>query len=181
MLDKRSPNTCAPTLNSLSGNFGLQSLIGKQAAFVSDMRLGHRTDHAALAENLLRISGEDTVDVDRKYKTAWIGQLSVRFFIMTNVPPRFVDVSGVLASRFVPLIMRESFIGRENPRLLSELLPELPGILNWSIAGWRRLHDRSVRMGPGKRGVHHRERQPRLARSRPPAGNSKPQIIDIEL
>ena len=136
------PNISAPTLNSLSGDFGLQPLIGKQLALISDMRLGQKTDHAAVAENLLRISGEDTVDVHRKYKSAWTGLLAVRFFIMTNILPRFVDASGVLASRFVPLIMRQSFVGRENPRLLEELLPERPGILNWSIEGWRRLQKR---------------------------------------
>ncbi len=136
------PNTSAPTLSSLSGDFGLQPLIGKQLGLISDMRLGQKTDHAAVAENLLRISGEDTVDVHRKYKSAWTGLLAVRFFIMTNVLPRFVDASGALASRFVPLIMRESFVGRENPRLLDELLPERPSILNWGIKGWRRLQKR---------------------------------------
>ena len=136
------PNTSAPTLNSLSGDFGLQPLIGKQLGLISDMRLGQKTDYAAVAENLLRISGEDTVDVHRKYKSAWTGLLAVRFFIMTNVLPRFVDASGALASRFVPLIMRESFVGRENPRLLDELLPERPSILKWSIEGWRRLWER---------------------------------------
>ncbi|HEB54229.1 MAG TPA: hypothetical protein ENI87_13330, partial [bacterium] len=40
-------NTCAPTLNGIGGEFGLQPLIGKQLAIVSDMRLGRKTDPAA--------------------------------------------------------------------------------------------------------------------------------------
>lgn len=135
-------NACAPTLNSIGGEFGLQPLIGKQLAIVSDMRLGGRTDPAVVAENLLRISGEDMVTANRKYKSAWSGRLAVRFLVMTNEIPKFADASGALASRFVPLVMSESFLGREDPGLANALMRELPGILCWAVEGWRRLRDR---------------------------------------
>lgn len=135
-------NTCAPTLNSIGGEFGLQPLIGKQLAIVSDMRMGQRTDPAVVAENLLRISGEDMVTANRKYKSAWSGRLAVRFLVMTNEIPKFADASGALASRFVPLAMSESFLGREDPGLANALMRELPGILCWAVEGWRRLRDR---------------------------------------
>jgi len=135
-------NICSPTLNNLSGDFGLQPLIGKQLVIVSDMRIGNKTDQAALAENLLRISGEDSVTANRKYKEEWSGQLNVRFIIMTNEIPRLNDSSGALASRFIPLIITKSFFGRENPNLTNELLEELPAILNWAIDGWQHLKDR---------------------------------------
>ena len=35
-----------------------------------------------------------------------------------------------------------SFYGKEDHTLTDRLLTELPGILNWAIAGWRRLHQR---------------------------------------
>ncbi|MCB9492243.1 MAG: hypothetical protein H6674_09295 [Dehalococcoidia bacterium] len=135
-------NVCAPTMPGLSGDFGLHPLIGKQLAIVSDMRLGPKTDQAAIAENLLRISGEDFVTVNRKYKDTWNGRLAVRFLILTNILPRFADPSKALANRFVPLMLSKSFLKQENPRLLDELLPELPGLLNWSIEGWLRLKAR---------------------------------------
>jgi len=135
-------NTCAPTFRSMTSEFGLEPLIGKQLAIVSDVRLGAKSDHAAIAENLLRISGEDLVTANRKFKSAWHGKLAVRFLIMTNQMPQFADASGALANRFVPLVMRQSFLGREDPGLLAKLLPELPGILNWAIVGWRRLRER---------------------------------------
>jgi P4 family phage/plasmid primase-like protien len=135
-------NSCAPTLKGIGGEFGLQPLIGKQLAIVSDLRLGAKTDHAAVAENLLRISGEDMVTANRKYKKAWSGRLAVRFLIMTNEMPRFADASGALANRFVPLMMRRSFLGKEDPSLIHKLLPELPGVLNWAVEGWRRLRER---------------------------------------
>jgi len=56
--------------------------------------------------------------------------------------PKFDENSPALARRFVPLILTESFFGREDRGLIDRLLPELPGILNWAIEGWKRLQDR---------------------------------------
>ena len=129
-------------MNSLGDTFGLEPLIGKQLAIVSDMRVGFKTDIAAVAEDLLRISGEDSVSVNRKFKEAVTGKLAVRFLIMSNETPRLPDASGALASRFIPLIMENSFYGREDHGLTDRLLTELPGILKWAINGSRRLQAR---------------------------------------
>jgi P4 family phage/plasmid primase-like protien len=142
-------NVVGSDMRTLGGNFGLQPLIGKQLAIVADMRLGKRSDPATIAENLLRISGEDLVTADRKNKTAWTGTLAVRFVIMTNELPRFSDASGALANRFVPLVMTETFLGREDHGLTARLLGELPGILNWAVDGWRRLRGRGHFVLPG--------------------------------
>lgn len=64
-------NVAGPTLASLGQNFGLSPLIGKQAAIISDARLGSRADQSAITERLLSISGEDTLTVDRKYRDPW--------------------------------------------------------------------------------------------------------------
>ncbi|MEM0989536.1 MAG: phage/plasmid primase, P4 family [Pseudomonadota bacterium] len=133
-------NTVAPSLNSFGrSDFGLEPLLAKQLAIVSDMRLSGRTDEAAVAENLLRITGEDRVSVNRKYKRAVEVTLRARFVLMTNEVPRFADKSGALVSRFIVLPMRESFFGREDTGLTGALLAELPGILNWAVEGWRRV------------------------------------------
>jgi putative DNA primase/helicase len=132
-------NAAAPTLAGLETNFGLAPLIGKRVAITSDARLGGRADQAAIAERLLSITGEDAITIDRKYREAWTGKLGVRFLILTNELPRLADASGALASRFMVLVLTESFYGREDPGLTNKLLAELPGILNWSIEGWRRL------------------------------------------
>ena len=132
----------APTLNALSAPFGLAPLIGKQLATITDARLGARADQAAIAERLLSISGEDTHNVDRKFLPTWIGRLAVRFLILTNEIPRIADASGALASRFVVLLLRNSFYGREDHGLAHRLLEELPGIFLWSLAGLARLRQR---------------------------------------
>lgn len=132
-------NVCSPRLSALGENFGLAPLIGKRSAILSDMRMGKGTDVSAVAEAMLRVSGEDDVNIPRKHRDDWQGRLPTRFLILSNEPPSITDPSGALASRFIVLQMNTSFLGRENPTLTDELLSELPGILNWSIDGWRRL------------------------------------------
>lgn len=135
-------NMAGPTLAGLTKDFVLAKLIGKQLAIISDARLGGRADQQAIVERLLSITGEDTIDIDRKYVSVWTGRLKVRFVVLSNELPRLGDTSGALASRFIVLLLTKSFLGREDRGLTERLSGELPGILNWSIAGWQRLNKR---------------------------------------
>jgi putative DNA primase/helicase len=135
-------NVCAPTLSSLATHFGLQPLVGKPLAAISDARLGTRHDALIAVERLLSISGEDATTIDRKYKDPWTGRLPTRFVVLTNEIPAFTDASGALASRFVIHTFSRSFYGHENPRLTDELLEEAPGIFNWCLEGFDRLSER---------------------------------------
>lgn len=142
------PNVCNPTLASLGSNFGIAPLIGKPLAIISDARLGAKSDHSVIAERLLSISGEDGQTVDRKYLTPWSGTLTTRFVILTNELPRLTDASGALASRFIIWRMTHSFYGREDQALTGRLVRELPGILNWALAGLDRLQTRGYLIQP---------------------------------
>jgi putative DNA primase/helicase len=135
-------NVAGPTLASLGTGFGLQDLIAKPVAIISDARLGGKTDSSVVTERLLSISGEDTLTVDRKYRDHWTGQLPTRIVMLTNELPKFTDSSGALASRFIVFAMTKSFYGRENPRLTHELCTELPGIFNWALDGLERFRER---------------------------------------
>jgi putative DNA primase/helicase len=136
-------NVCGPTLASLGTNFGMSTFLGKQLAIISDARLGKRTDQNLLAERLLSISGEDGIDIDRKYKNPLPSvRLSTRLLLLTNELFRIADASGAVASRFISIPLTESFYGREDHDLESRLLGELPEILGWAIEGWKRLHAR---------------------------------------
>jgi putative DNA primase/helicase len=135
-------NVAAPTLASLTTNFGLSPLIGKPLAVISDARLGSRADGSIAVERLLSISGEDSIGIDRKFREPWTGRLPTRFLILTNELPRFTDASGALASRFVLLTLSTSFYGKENPALTDELLVEAPGIFAWALEGLDRLQQR---------------------------------------
>lgn len=141
-------NVCAPTLSSLSQNFGLAPLIGKQAAIIADARIGGSVDQHIIAERLLSISGEDSITIDRKYLPAWTGRLNIRFLILSNFLPKITDASGALPSRFVLLTLTKSFYGMEDLGLFDRLQKELPSILNWAIEGLIRLQHRGAFVQP---------------------------------
>jgi putative DNA primase/helicase len=136
-------NYAAPTLYDFSQPFGLQPLIDKRVAIIGDARLNGREDQDAIVERILSISGRDGMQVNRKNKTHWLGQLNIKFLILANLVPKLNDPSGALASRFIMLHMTQSFLGREDHGLFNRIIAtELPGILNWSIEGLRRLTER---------------------------------------
>ena len=140
-------NVAGPTLSSLGASFGLQPLLGKPLAIVSDARLAPQ-DSRTVVERLLSISGEDMLSVPRKYKDDWTGKIPSRFMILSNELPTFGDASAAIAHRFVILQMAQSFLGREDRDLYGRLLPELPGILNWALAGLDRLDQRGMLTRP---------------------------------
>jgi putative DNA primase/helicase len=127
-------NTAGPTLASLVTHFGLQPLLGKPLAVISDARI--RNDVAsAVVERLLTITGEDTITVDLKYRDPWTGKLPSRFLIISNELPNLGDAAGAIATRFLILALQESWLGREDYDLTDKLLGELPSILRWSLDG----------------------------------------------
>lgn len=135
-------NVVSPSLGSFGTNFGLEPLIGKMLATLTDARLGGRADQSAIAERLLSISGEDIVTLDRKFRSAWTGRLPTRFLILTNEVPRIADASGAFSSRFIVLALTQSFYGREDLGLGNSIAAELPGIFNWCLAGLDGLRER---------------------------------------
>jgi putative DNA primase/helicase len=135
-------NVAGPTLGSLAMNFGLSPLLGKPVAVISDARLSGRTDAAVIIERLLSISGEDAQTIDRKHRDPITTKLPTRFVILSNELPRLTDASGAFAGRLILLRLVNSWFGKEDHDLSDRLRDELPGILTWAIAGWRRLRRR---------------------------------------
>lgn len=133
-----SENVAGPTLSSLNGDFGLAPLLGKTLAVVSDARLNGRGAHTVV-ERLLSISGEDTLTVNRKYREQFTGKLPVRIMLCSNELPQLGDASMAIAGRFIPLVLTRSWLGSEDHGLEVALRAELPGILNWALAGLERL------------------------------------------
>ncbi|TWU04181.1 hypothetical protein CA54_60630 [Symmachiella macrocystis] len=134
-------NVYAPTTSGLAGNFGLQPLLGKSLAIVSDARFRGK-DISTVVVRLLCVSGEDPLSVDRKFMGSVYLKLPTRFMFLSNELPKLSDASGALAGRFVMLQTTKSFYGLEDHGLTAKLLAELPGIFNWAIEGWKRLRHR---------------------------------------
>jgi putative DNA primase/helicase len=132
-------NIAGPTLAQLGTNFGLASLLGKPLAIISDARLGDTPSHVVV-ERLLSITGEDTLDIDRKFRDVCTGKLPTRLVMLSNELPKFRDSSGAIATRMLILRMTESFLNKEDKDLDAKLAPELCGILKWSLQGLDRLN-----------------------------------------
>ena len=146
-------NVAHPALGDFERSFGLAPLVGKSLAIIGDARLSGRADQAAVVERLLGITGEDVQTIDRKHRDAISVRLSTRIMLMSNEAPRLSDASSALASRFVVLELRRSFLGGEDLGLEDRLLGELPGILRWALDGLDRLRARGRFVQPesGKR------------------------------
>lgn len=133
-------NIAAPSLASLAQNFGIYPLIGKLAAIIAD---AHAPNHllVLILDKLKGIIGEDSMTIDRKNRDPITLKLGVRFMLATNELSAFPDPSGALAARFIIIQLQNSFLGKEDRGLEPRLMAELPGILNWALAGLRKYLD----------------------------------------
>jgi putative DNA primase/helicase len=141
-------HVAAPTLSGMATNFGLSTLIGAPLAIIGDARKVPRSEATTVVERLLSITGEDSLDIDRKYRDPWTGTLPTRFMILSNELPNFADASGAIASRLVILNLTQSFLGREDKELGGRLMAELPGILRWALDGLDSLTRRGYFVQP---------------------------------
>jgi putative DNA primase/helicase len=134
-------NVASPTLRSLSGTFGLWGLLGKLLAIVPDASAARTSDN--LVELIKSLTGEDALDIERKNLSPLSSvNLKVRLMVIANQLPGMNDCSGALGQRILALETKRSWVGKEDRQLTDRLLAELPGILCWSMDGWRRLRKR---------------------------------------
>jgi len=140
-------NYTGPKFSQLSHTFGLQPFLGKSIAIINDAR-STRRDATAIVENLLCISGEDTITIARKYRSAIETKLDMKLAIVSNEVPYFPDASGALIARFLAVKFTISFQGHENINLSQQLEEELPGIFNKVLSALQRLTERGKFIQP---------------------------------
>ena len=135
-------NVSSPSLDHLGQHFGLASTVDKRLCYIPDVRINDGRRKAKAKEALLKISGRDQLTIGVKYKQDWVGYLDAKLLIISNEAPKLEDISQALTERYVPVVFNNSFLGREDIELTKKLRPELPGILNWSVEGYKRLLER---------------------------------------
>jgi len=133
-------NVASTSAVALADRFGLEPIMGKTLAILGDARAGDSHDTAVMMDRLLRISGGDPVEVNRKGRPMLHDVLlHARLVIVSNEMPNFRDSSKAIVRRYLPLCTPRSFEGREDRTLSRRLALELPGLLNWAIAGRAQL------------------------------------------
>ncbi|MBF0196854.1 MAG: hypothetical protein HQL32_04055 [Planctomycetes bacterium] len=134
-------NCASPSLSQLGENFGLSSLLGKTLAIVGDASLGKRSDAGAIVETLKKITGGDSVDINRKNREYISVELPTRFVITCNQVNDLPDSSGAFASRWIIVPFENSFLGEEDKNLINKLITELAGIVRWSLEAKAQLFE----------------------------------------
>jgi P4 family phage/plasmid primase-like protien len=133
-------NVCSLGLEAFGQRFALASTLGKLANIVSEVGELDKT-----AEGILKaFTSGDRMPFDRKGKPLISARPTARLTLATNNPPRFVDKSLGVWRRLIlfPLGVQippeRRVVGMDKPDYW-ERAGELPGLLNWALAGLMRL------------------------------------------
>jgi len=133
-------HAASTSLASLATQFGLQPLVGKLICVIPDARMAKGSDSMRGLEVLLNITGNDGVQVDRKFlKHLDHHHLTARITIASNDFLDLPDHAGAMLRRLNILDFKQSFAGREDFGLDDKLSAEVPGIAVWSLKGLQRL------------------------------------------
>ena len=129
-------NVAHVSLDQLSERFALQPLLGKMANICGDL-----CEIDAVAEGVLkRLTGQDNITVDVKNRPAVTMAPTVKLVFATNTLPRFSDKSRGVWRRLAAMPFRVVIPDADQDETFGDKLgAELPGILNWALAGLHRL------------------------------------------
>lgn len=140
IVQKLHENTAAIRLDSLDG-FSLSVLIGASLIYVDEV------PKARINEQMLKslIAGEK-IQIDRKYETPLSTHIRGKWLVLGNHLPAITDHSIGFWRRWdiIPfnVTVRES---ERDPLLADSIIrTEMPGILNWALAGLLRLQKRGA-------------------------------------
>lgn len=137
-----SQNVATPTLTELIDKFGLEALLGKTAAMVTDAHLDRGASTSAMLDRILSITGEDPVNVQRKNRSTLTDlRLPIRFTVLVNSMPSMPDASNAIMRRLLLIPFTVNFEGREDRTLEGTLAKETPGVIAWALRGLLRLKE----------------------------------------
>lgn len=127
---------------ALGSDFGKAPLVGKLSCLLPDVVLGYRTDKNKAMQDVLRITGNDPVNINRKHLQELPNyHLYCRFTMAVNELPTLPDHAGALENRLLVIEFTRSFRGREDRTLKYRLPEEAPGVAVWALEGLKRLRD----------------------------------------
>lgn len=118
------------SLDQVAGGFNLAPLIGKSVCRISDVRDAGKATGLAV-QRLLSIIGAQQVQIDRKNREPWVGELPILFTLESNEELHLPDASGAIVSRFIFSRTSGSREDAMDPTLADRIIRnEMPGILN---------------------------------------------------
>lgn len=130
------------SLSQLAEQFGLAPLIGKLVCVIGDARLSRNADAMRGLEVLLGITGNDAMQINRKFKDQLEGTfLTARITIASNDFLDVPDHSGAMLRRLNVIQFSRSFKDNPDVTLPARLAEETEGIATWALVGLKRLRE----------------------------------------
>lgn len=134
------PERCsAIEFRDLGYAFGMQQLVGKYAAILSEDQATKRLDNNQVLQMIKRLTGRNRIVIRQKYKDSFTTELFTRLTYECDALPRFIDNPQALERRVSILYYPNSFRDSPNVFLKDRLVKEVQGIANWSLEGLRKL------------------------------------------
>lgn len=128
------------SFGNLCGQFGSEGLVNKLVCIIPDARTPKSADNMRGLELLLNLSGEDAVEIHRKFKSPLSSeQLPLHITIASNEFISVPDHSGAMRRRLLVLDFAKSFADNPDHTLEDKLKAETAGIAIWSLQGLQRL------------------------------------------
>lgn len=123
-------NIVSASINSIEGEgFGLEPLINKSVLIIPEA-----DKYTGDGKNLKAITGNDPIEISRKYKTAITTKLEMPVVIVGNQPMNITDKSSGLYRRRIVIRMDNVIPDNEKDYMLSEKLKqEASAIMNWLL------------------------------------------------
>jgi P4 family phage/plasmid primase-like protien len=130
-------------LGDLGGPHGLQDLENARVLLIPDATDSNLAGRSTALGRIKAISGGDMIGINPKNMKPFETRIPARIVLVANRHPKFLDESGAMAMRELPIMFTRSFQDdkKKDPELVSKLIKELPGIANWALEGLARLRD----------------------------------------
>lgn len=134
------PERCsAIEFRDLGYTFGMQQLVGKYAAILSEDQATRQLDNNQVLQMIKRLTGRNRIVIRQKFKDSFTAELFTRLTYECDTLPRFIDNPQALQRRLNILYFPNSFRDSPNVFLKDQLLKEIQGIANWSLEGLQQL------------------------------------------
>lgn len=141
LLGEGYMGTC---LEDIAGQFGLWGIEQARVMAINEVSEISNREGEAACRVLKSIVGRDPISINRKYEQPLRNVVVDAVPIMqSNEIPRLPNKGLGLSGKMVLLPFTVSFVGRENYRLVEELMAELPGIALWAFEGARMVEAES--------------------------------------
>jgi P4 family phage/plasmid primase-like protien len=132
-----SANVSHVPLEGLASEFRIHEMAGKLANIAGDMQRMEKVEEGILKQ---LISGEP-IQVNRKHRVPVTMMPTAKMVFATNELPPINDRSDGIWRRMIVVPFSVQFpVDQRDTHRAENLTNELPGIVNWALAGARRLY-----------------------------------------